>query len=274
MLREAEGVAVRILRELEADPDTVRRALGRFDEAGSTTSASGYEHIVSRGAHGQLTHNGLERMDEAEREIWRGSDGSGLIKTTRIGWRFFTDQQRARWEAAQHPPATESREASFSSFGPGGLARPTGAKLSRMSIVPRELIAELDATRRLSLRGIAQVMGEALVPEPLRRALFEVAGGSADAEVLESSTDELGRPGLGVARIEPHLRDRPGARTELTFDGESLELLGYRRVLLRDEPDFAPAGSLVGWTSYLVREIVDALPPDASVPPPHRSDHG
>ena len=120
--------------------------------------------------------------------------------------------------------------------------------------------------RTSTLFGIAGLMGEALVPERLRRAFYEVAAGLPGAEVLENSSAELGRTGHGIGRVEEMLLKRPGFRIELTFERDSFELLGYRHVLLHDEPGFAPAGALVGWTSYSRREIVDALPVEAPAP--------
>lgn len=97
---------------------------------------------------------------------------------------------------------------------------------------------------------------------------MKIAAGLPGAEMLETSTDELGRTGHGIARVEEMLGDRPGWRIELTFHSDSLELLGYRHVLLHDEPKVAPAGALVGWTSYAAREIVDSLPVEVPAPVP------
>lgn len=110
---------------------------------------------------------------KADREIWFGNDGSGLIKTTRIGWSFFTDEQRTRWEASKFPPATESVRPVLCAYGPGGLSGPKDPGLAKLSTNPTELAADLEATRQLTLYGIAHLMGEALVPEQLRRALYE-----------------------------------------------------------------------------------------------------
>jgi hypothetical protein len=250
---------------LDASRATVPMA-GRCDDVAMSSS---YEHIVSRGAHGVTINNVYERLVEADREIWFGSDGSGLIKTTQIWWSFFTDEQRTRWETTDHPPATESLKPVFDPFGPGGLS-PKGPRLAKLRTDPAKLAADLEVTRELTLFGIAGLMGEALVPEQPRRALYEVAAGLPGAEVLEISTDELGRAGYGIARVEEMLLNRPGWRIELTFDRDSCELLGYRHVLLHDEPAFAPAGALVGWTSYLRREIVDALPAEAPAPVPRQ----
>jgi len=68
-----------------------------------------YEYLDSRGAHGEFVNNIFERMVEARRQVWFGSDGSGLIRSTRIGWSFFTEEQRVGWEAAVSREAREDR---------------------------------------------------------------------------------------------------------------------------------------------------------------------
>ena len=74
------------------------------------------------------------------------------------------------------------------------------------------------------------------------------------AEVMDGAVDELGRSGLGIARVEH------GHREELIFDPDSRELLARRRVLVDAEAGYAPPGATVGWTCYLARELVDGLP--------------
>ena len=91
-----------------------------------------YDHVVSRGAHGVWRNDVFERLIEAGHKIWVANDGSGWIKTTRIGWSFFTEQQRAPWEQADHPPATVSLGPSLDSSGPWRLSpRPVGWRSSR-----------------------------------------------------------------------------------------------------------------------------------------------
>ncbi len=111
----------------------------------------------------------------------------------------------------------------------------------------------------LTLHGIGDLIGEALVPELLLRALHHIAARLPGAEVLASATDEIGRAGHGIARLEH------GKRVELIFDPESFELLGSREVLVDPDADYARPGALVGWTSYLSRETVGSLP--AGTPP-------
>lgn len=212
-----------------------------------------YEYIDSRAADAQFANNVFERMVEGRREIWFGSDGSGLIRSTRISSSFFTAEQRARWQAGAHQDAREDRSAAMDLFAPGCL----GGNAHVLEELPNdidELAAALAATRRLSVHRIGELMGEALVPLALRRPLYEVAAALSGAETIERVKDELGRPGPGIARVEH------GRREELIFDPDSWELLARRQVLVDPSAGYAPPGATVGWTCYLARELVDGLP--------------
>ena len=64
-----------------------------------------------------------------------------------------------------------------------GRLRGHGPRLSKLPTEPAELAAELRIKRELTLPGIAQLMGEALVPDGLREALYQVAAGLPGAKV-------------------------------------------------------------------------------------------
>ena len=212
-----------------------------------------YEHIVSRGAHGEIVNNVYERLREADREVWFGSDGSGLIIET---WRrssFFTEEQQRRWKTVEHRAAREDPCPSVDPFAAGRL-HGQGPMLAKLPVDTSALAATLEAQRMLNLYSIGDLMGEALVPDVLLRALGRVAARLPGVEVLATATDQLGRIGQRVARLEH------GRRVELIFDPDSLELLGSREVLVDPDAGYAPPGTLVGWTSYLSREIVNSLP--------------
>jgi hypothetical protein len=215
-----------------------------------------FEYIESRGAHGEFGNGVFLRLVEARREIWIGSDGSGLIKSARIGWSFFTDEQRSRWESAGYPPAVEDLSATLDVFAPGCLSghRPLLATLPTDRV---ELSSALAARRKLSVHRIGELMGEALVGFELREALYRAAAELPGADVLASARDELGRSGPGIARVER------GIREELIFDPDSRELLGRRQVLVDPAAGYAPPGAVVGWTSYVSRELVATLPEGA-----------
>ena len=225
-----------------------------------------YEHIVSRGAHGEFVNDVYERLREANREVWFGSDGSGLIRESWIRSSFFSEERRMAWQTANHRAAREDPTPSTDLFAAGCLPghRPALAKLPVDTLA---LALKLEARR--TLHGIAGLIGEAVLPVPLLQALYSIAARLPGAEVLATATDELGRASLGIARVER------GRRVELIFDPDSFELLGNREVMVDPVVGYAPPGALVGWTAYLSRETVDSLPPGSPpVPGPPCSRPG
>jgi hypothetical protein len=62
-----------------------------------------------------------QRLREAHREVWFGSDGSGLISETWIRSSFFTDEQRQRWESERHRARREDPTPSLDLFAAGCL---------------------------------------------------------------------------------------------------------------------------------------------------------
>jgi len=212
-----------------------------------------YQYVESRGKNAEFMDGVFERMVEARREVWFGSDASGLIRSTGIGWSFFTDEQRARWKEAPARVAREDLSPAIDLFAPrclGALA----LTLAKLPTDRDKLAGALEKQRRLSVYRIGELMGEALVPATLRQSLYEVAAALPGAEVLGSARDELGRTGPGIARVER------GLRRELIFDAASGELLARRLVMADPAADYARPGAVVGWTSYLSRRLVDALP--------------
>ena len=73
---------------------------------------------------------------------WFGSDGSGLIKSARMRWSFFTEEQRTRWETAKPPEAREDLSPALDLFAPGCL-HGHRAMLSKLPTDPAELAADL-----------------------------------------------------------------------------------------------------------------------------------
>ncbi len=227
-----------------------------------------YQYIESRGTNAEFMDGMFERMVEARREAWLGSDASGLIRSTGIGWSFYTDEQRARWKEAPARAAREDLSPAIELYAPGCLS----ARAQLLKTLPAEvdkLAASLAASRRLSVHRIGELMGEALVPPALRRPLYEVAAGLPGAEALASATDMLGRSGLGVARLERGLRE------ELIFDPDSFELLARRMIVVDPARGGVPPGATLGSTCYLARELVHALPEGISpIPGPPCSPSG
>lgn len=231
-----------------------------------------YVYVRSCGAHGVFANpvpvyvkGSFEVLLGSDREIWIGGDGSGMIREARGPLTFFTDEGRARWEAAGSPALVHGPRDELFSEGCLGSTPPWLAKL----LANREALgAELRARRMLSLHDISQLLGETLVTPALCRALYEIAKRLPNMEVLASATDQLGRAGHGVARAED------GQRIELIFDPETTELLACHRFLIDPDQTYAPVGTLVSWSSYLDRQLVDSPPlgtpptPDPPCDPP------
>lgn len=214
-----------------------------------------YEYIQSRGAHGHHAVGVFDAFVGSEREIWIGSDGSGLIRSTSGPASFFTDEGKARWEAAGSPKLTHGP--SIDLFAPGCLpgARARRARLARH---PDGLEAGLSSRQPLTLHTVQELLGEALVEPEFCRAVHEIALRLPDVEVIDSISDQLGRAGHGLVRIE-HAH-----RVELIFSSDISQLLAYQHFLFDPQP-FAPAGTLHSWSAFLARRIVAALPPE--IPP-------
>src|ERR1039458_5160079 len=80
-----------------------------------------YEYVQSCGAHGVHAHGQFDAFVGSQREIWIGSDGSGLIRETSGPASFFTEDGRARWEAADSRELTHGPSVDL--FAPGCLHR-------------------------------------------------------------------------------------------------------------------------------------------------------
>jgi hypothetical protein len=94
-----------------------------------------YVHIVSRGAHGEIVNHIYERLREAHREVWFGSDGSGLMKSTFIRSSWFTEEQRRRWESVPNLAARED-PATFMDLFAAGCLFGHGPLLSKLPTDP------------------------------------------------------------------------------------------------------------------------------------------
>jgi hypothetical protein len=127
-----------------------------------------YQYIESRCAYGEFGNSVFERMVEWRRAIWLGTDGSGLIRSARVGWTFFSEAQRTRWETTSHPEGVEDLRPFIDLFASGCLGG-RGLTLDAFPTDPGQLTAALSQQEHLSIHGIGDLLGEALVPAALRR---------------------------------------------------------------------------------------------------------
>ena len=109
-----------------------------------------------------------------------------------------------------------------------------------------------------------ELLGETILPTEVRQAAYGIARRLPGVEPLTAVTDQLGRPGHGLVEL-----DADGNRRELIF-ADDYQLLGYQLTLLNPDWDYAPQGTLISWTAYLVREWADQLPARRAGDPPAR----
>jgi hypothetical protein len=226
-----------------------------------------FEYIRSRGAHGHHAVGQFDAFVGSEREIWVGDDGSGMIRSTSGPAAFFSDNGRARWEAAGSPQLEHGP--SIALFAPDCL----GGSQSRRARLARDPdgidTALVKYTKRL--KDTQALLGEGVVSAELCRAAYNVASRLPGVASVDQLSDELGRAGRGLVEI-----DR-GERLELIFADDLTELYGYRRTLTEPR-EYAPAGTVHSWSAYLQRGIVAELPagspPVPQLPCEHFSGRG
>lgn len=212
-----------------------------------------FEYTRSRGAHGVHALGQFDAFVGSDREIWIGSDFSGLIRESRGPTSFFTAHGPAQWQAAGAPLL--EHEAGIDLFAPGCL----GGSRRLRTRTPKNLDLRSALNDRLaSLHDVQELLGEAVVTSDFVRESYEVARRLPGVEDVGALSDQVGRVGRGLASIEHR------ERVELVFAANLSELLGYQWFLAEDH-SFAQAGTLHSWSAFLERKIVDRLP--EGVPP-------
>jgi hypothetical protein len=162
-------------------------------------------------------------LESFQRESWIAPDGSGRVVETR------------------------GDQSSDESFGPGELAflnlyETLGWSRIRIRRHIEELAGIEDADDFTTFVVIGKLMGETqLLPEK-RIDLFRIAAALPDTELLSSTTDHLGRPGIGIGYSSG------GLRYEVIYDEETALVLEERVAQLGGENHPVPnAAAPGGW---------------------------
>lgn len=188
------------------------------------------------------------------REVWLGPDGGRLYETSGKA-SFLSARDRARWIASGSPSLTE--HASETPLDP--------TKPLDLPSDPDTLYADLRNAAKghgSSLDGeMFTLVGDSLretsaTPEQ-RAALYQVAARIPGVELLGSVKDSAGRTGIAVAREDG------GIRSTLIFDPQTSALLSEEDVALPGNSFGYPAGTRIGYATYLEQAVVNS---DTAVP--------
>ncbi len=153
-----------------------------------------FEYIWSRGAHGVHIHGQFDALVGSEREIWIGDDGSGLIREGRGPTEFFTEEGRARWEAAGSPPL--DHEPSVDLFAPGCLS---GIRARHAQLAADQAgLHAMFVDHPRPLREVERLLGETTADGEFCRAVYSIASQLTSVEVVLELADQLGRVGTGL----------------------------------------------------------------------------
>jgi hypothetical protein len=207
-----------------------------------------------------------------EREIWIAPDGSGRIRESAGRPRFLSDAQRAAWVAAGSPQLPPLARATNETFAASELHYfrsahlPTDPKALRGLIEARKIPGIHEPPGEAdTFEAIGEMLRETDLRPALRAAIYEVAAELPGVELLGEVRDPAGRRGVGVAFTDR----RRGNRHELIFDPANSALLGEREVVVGgwSKGLQVPAGTVVGYASYLEARVVDST----ATPTRHRS---
>jgi hypothetical protein len=188
------------------------------------------------------------------REIWLGPDGGRLYETSGAP-RFLTARDRARWIAAGRLALTEAPSATpLSPAKPLDLPSDPDALFARLAHDAAGHGATLDGE---IFTLVGDSLRETSATPAQRAALYQVASRIPGVEPLGRVADSAGRTGVGVAR------DDHGIRSVLIFDPDTSALLSEEEVALPGNSAGYPAGTRVGYATYLEQAIVDS---DTAVP--------
>ncbi|HEX9374678.1 MAG TPA: CU044_5270 family protein [Actinomycetota bacterium] len=171
--------------------------------------------------------------EDVDRETWVAPDGSGRIRETR-GSTAWSEQFRPGELNADDLSKVPTDRDALRAFIEERASKADQPLDYEMFVVVGDLLRESFSSTT------------AFESPELRSALFEVAASLPGVEYLGDTTDEVGRPGVGVGYTHR------GVRYELIFDPATSVFLGERDV--RTDGGTTVPGS---WASYLESGIVD-----------------
>jgi hypothetical protein len=203
-------------------------------------------------------------LQTSSHEIWIASDASGRIVRTDGAPQFFSDAERARWEAAGKPgfgPAhgiDESEPAGEIAWGWESLGVHSAAQIPTDPAALGQLVAQHATGTKNPLAWeefelISDVLRFAPLSGAQTAAFYQVLATLPGIELVGPAKDALGRPGtaFAVERGDP-------LRSELILDTATGRLLGSRMTLAASDPTYAgvPVGTTIGYETIVATGVV------------------
>lgn len=249
-------------------PETASAALNRLANlvaAHSLTPQPGqYLYVGSKAENAGFEESPIgacETLSVEWREIWIGTDGSGLIRETTEPGHWVDPATCLRIEH-KYGPGSDVRfglsgHSSDDWYAPQCLSLKPRNDLdwSSLSSDPETLLQQITRNERNTaaeeFSDIEAFLHETDAPAAARAKLLRAIAVIPGVELLGPVRDHDGRPGIGFSYP---------SRGELIFDAKTGELIGEQ----------GTGGTPGSWTVYLEQKIVDGLPgsPPAPLTPP------
>jgi hypothetical protein len=207
-----------------------------------------------------------ETLVPQRRQIWIGTDGSGLIRETSGPGHWVNRATCLRIERKYGPKSEVRFELSRHSgdqwFAPQCLSLKPSNRVdwSTLSSDPQVLLQQMrqldggPPTPGEDFQHIGDFLRETDAPPAVRATLLRAAALIPGVKLLGTVRDHDGRLGTGFSYPSQGPYVTKGSSSELIFDQQTGELLG--------EQGTGPKN----WTVYLQDKVVDALPSKPPVP--------
>jgi len=186
------------------------------------------------------------------RELWEGPSG-GLLHETSGKPEFLSGRDRALWIAAGRPRV--NAPAATEKLPPSpALNLPTNPD-ALYAKLHDESVGNANGTEAEMFTLVGDALRETAASPALRSSLYEVAARIPGVELVGPAVDRIGRHGLAVAyagRVDHE-------RHELIFDPKTSALLEEEDVALDGNEFGYPAGTVIGYATYVSTGVVDGL---------------
>jgi RNA polymerase sigma-70 factor (ECF subfamily) len=242
----------------------VLNRLARLIAAQPLTPQPGqYLYVESRSEYPAFGGN-CETLAVDHRQIWIGTDGSGLIRETTGPEHFSSAADQAT--CLQANPKMQLRSGGISNdwFAPQCLELGPTNDWSSLSSDPQALLQQMrqidggPSTPGEDFVHVGDFLRETDAPPAVRATLYQAAALIPGIQLLGTVRDHDGRPGLGIAYPSQGPYASNGSSSELIFDPRTGELLGEQGT----GPEY--------WAVYLREKVVNGLPtkPPSPLTPP------